>query len=118
MAILDDLRYELAPLLTTDADPQGDLDTYLQAIAAMFAEVESYALDAHDANGDDLPGWAILFDIDNPAQPSEALPWAAQFAGEAIPIGASDATARAIIHGQPNKRRGTRASIIEAMQAS
>jgi hypothetical protein len=106
MSVLDDLRYSLAPI-TTPA-----FDEYLQAIAAMFGQVESYSLDTVDGDGNELPGYGIVFDVD--LCPVEALPYLAQFVGETLPTTASEADARARILGQPTRRRGTPAGITAA----
>ena len=106
MSVLDDLRYSLAPISTPD------LDEYLQAIAAMYGQVEQYSLDGVDENGDELPGYGIVFDV--ALCPAEALPYLAMFVGETLPTTASDADARARIVGQPTRRRGTPAGITAA----
>lgn len=110
MAVLDDLRYSLAPILT-DA-----LDEYLQAIAAMFSEVELASLDYVDGDGVEQPGYGRFFDVD--LCPVAALPWLAQFVGESLPTTASEADARRQIRTQPNRRRGTPAGIIAATRAT
>lgn len=106
MSVLDDLRYSLAPISTPA------LDQYLQAIAAMFQQVETYSLDTVDENGHELPGYGIVFDYR--LCPAEALPYLAQFVGETLPTTASEADARARILGQPTRRRGTPAGITAA----
>ncbi|HWK25655.1 MAG TPA: hypothetical protein VNS09_03785, partial [Solirubrobacter sp.] len=106
--VYDLLAEALAPQMTPD------LDIFCEAIAAMFSEVEFYALDTVGANGDPLDGWGILFDVDNPRLSREALRWLGQWVGEAIPVGASRDAARAQIHAQPNKQRGTLQAIIDA----
>jgi hypothetical protein len=110
VAVLDDLRYSLAPILT------ADLDVFLQAIAAMFAETELWSLDRLDEEGKELPGYGLAFDVDNPDLPTTALPWLAQLVGETLPLTASDAAARAQIIGQPNRKRGTPDGITAAAQ--
>jgi hypothetical protein len=110
MSVLDDLRYSLAPILTTD------LDTLLQAIAAMWSETETYTVDTVDGDGRDLPGYGILFDVD--LCPAAALPYLAQFVGETLPTTLAEADARRQIRTQPNRKRGTRAGIIAAARAT
>jgi hypothetical protein len=105
VAILDALREELAPILT------ADLDSYCQAIAAMFGEVELYSL-----AGDDSDGWAILLDVDR--CPAKALPYLGQLIGVTVPIGMADSDARALIRDRPQWRRGTPARLVEVAQAT
>lgn len=105
MPILEQMRDELAPIITPD------LDTYLQAIAAMFAEIELYGLDTDDGDG-----WSILFDVDR--CPAKALPFLGQAIGVTVPVGMAEADARAVIRDRPQWRRGTPARMVEAAQAT
>lgn len=109
MAVLDDLRESMAPISTPD------LDTYLQAIASMFSEVELYSLATDDAT-DDAPGWGVLFDVD--LCPVNALPYLAQLVGETLATTLTEDEARRQIRTQPNRRRGTRDGIIAAARAT
>lgn len=110
MSVLEDLRESLAPIMTSA------LDEYLQAIAAMFGQIEDYTLDTVDLDGNPLPGWGILFDVD--LCPTAALPYLAQFVGETLPTTLSDAEAREQIRSQPNRKRGTPAGITAAARAT
>lgn len=110
MAILDDLRYSLAPIST------ADFDVLLQAVAAMWAEVETYTLDRLDEDGNELTGYGVVFDVD--LCPAAALPYLAQFVGEILPQTATEADARRQIITQPNGKRGTRDGIIAAARAT
>lgn len=103
MSIADDLVAALKPWLT------DDLETYLRAIGEMFTDVELYAMAEEDDQG-----WVILFDPDQ--CPAPALPYLAQYVGERLPVGISDAAAREWIKDAPNQRRGTPMSIFYAAQ--
>jgi hypothetical protein len=89
--------------------PNTELQDYLEVIGEMFSEVELYALDT-----DDAPGWSILFDPDR--CPVKALPYLAQFVGEELPPGLSEALMRERIKDQANQLRGTVWSIFAAAQ--
>jgi hypothetical protein len=110
MSVLEDLRESLAPIITPA------LDEYLQAIAAMFEQVEDLTLDTVDLDGHDLPGWGKFFDVDQ--CPTGALPYLAQFVGETLPTTLTDTQAREQIRSQPNRRRGTPAGLTAAARAT
>jgi hypothetical protein len=99
----DDLVARFEPWLTPD------LETYLRAIAGMMSQVELYALDSDDAEG-----WTILFDPD--LCPVEGLPYLAQYVGEVLRTGATEAEMRTQIKEAPNQQRGTNPSIFAAAQ--
>lgn len=83
------------------------LEDYLRTIGEMFTEVELYAFDT-----DEEEGWTILLDVDR--CPYEALPYLAQYVGERLPPGLTDAAARQWIRDAPNQERGTISSIVKA----
>jgi hypothetical protein len=103
MSFADDFVAAFEPWLTPA------LEDYLRAIATMFSEVELYAFD--DDQGE---GWEILFDPDR--APVKALPYLAQYVGEILPVGISEAGAREWIKDAPNQKRGTPRSIFLAAQ--
>ena len=103
MSVADDLVDAFEPWWT-----QALID-YLRAIGSMFEETELYAL-----SGDDEEGWQILLDPDN--VPAPALPYLAQYPGERLPVGISEAAAREWIKDAPNMRRGTIESIVRVAQ--
>jgi hypothetical protein len=84
--------------------------TFLDAIGSQLAETEAYTRD--DATH---TGWGQLLDVN--VCPTNALPWLAQLAGVAIPVGTSDSAARALIIAQANAKRGTPATLIAVLQA-
>lgn len=110
MAVIDDLRFSLAPVTTPD------LDQFLVALAAMYGQTETYSLDSLDEDGNELPGYGVTFDVAE--CPAEALPYLAQFVGETLPTTLTDDEARRQIRTQPNRNRGTRAGIIAAARAT
>jgi hypothetical protein len=103
VSIADDLVDAFEPWWTPA------LIDYLRAIGSMFEEVELYAL-----SGEDGEGWQILLDPDN--APAAALPYLAQYVGERLPVGISEAAARAWIKDAPNMRRGTLESVVRVAQ--
>jgi hypothetical protein len=103
----DQLVRRLAPWLTPD------LETYLRAIASMWDEVALYAFD-YDTADERFEGWTILFDPDR--CPAPALPHLAQYRGENLPIGLSEAAQREWIKDAPNQTRGTPRAVFEAAQ--
>lgn len=106
MAVADSLTYDLAPIMSPD------LATFIDGVAAMFADAEYWSRDRTLDDGSELPGWAILFDVDNPDQTYAGLRWMAQLVGETVPQQVPLDLARQQIHDQPHKRRGTRDSIV------
>ena len=77
------------------------------AITQPAAEIEGYAADT-----DTQVGWQPMLD---PALcPTRALPFLAQWVGAVVPVGADEATARAIVTHSPGWARGTPASVIAA----
>lgn len=77
-----------------------DLQSYAQAVGSMFAEVESFCDDA-----DGSLSWSKMFD---PTRcPAIALPYLAQWVGEILPVGLSEAQSRQWIEDNPSAMRGT-----------
>lgn len=108
-AIAEDLRELWAPIMTPD------LGDYADALGAMFAHVELYALDRVDElTGEEIPGWAILLDPD--LCPLEALPYLARYVGEELPVGLSEAQQREWIKDNPSAFVGTNYAILRAAQ--
>lgn len=104
MSVENDLVAAFEPWLTTD------LEDFLRSIGTMFAEVELYAVDEND----DMLGWSILLDPD--LSPVAALPYLAQYVGEELPVGLTEAQQREWIKDAPNQRRGTVLGIVRAAQ--
>lgn len=102
MSLADDYVAALAPWLTPD------LETYLRAVGSMFEEVELYSEDAEQ------PGWENLLDPDT--CPAPALPYLAQYVGERLPFGLTEAQQREWIKDAPNQQRGTVSSLVRAAQ--
>lgn len=86
-----------------------DLQDYLNAIGAMYEEVDELAgILAEDE------GWSILLDPD--LCPVRALPYLAMYVGERLPEGLTEVMQREWIKDAPNMRRGTLTAIIAAAQ--
>lgn len=105
--VQDRLSEELAPILTLD------LTTYIIAIAAMFAQVEEYAVD----QGDEWwqGAYSNMLDVDN--APAKGLPFLAQFVGVTLPVGLTEAASRAYIRARNRQNRGKPQAIIDAAKA-
>ncbi len=108
MQMYDKLVGALEPYLT------DELDNYVEAIAAMFAELEEYVGYGDDVEG--LDDWSILFDVDE--CPAPALPYLAQMIGEQLPTGLDEDASRQWITDQPNHHRGTVDAIFSAAKRS
>jgi len=104
VSVADDLVEAHEPWVT------ADLEDYLRSIGEMFSQVELYALDTED----DFEGWTILLDVDR--CPREALPYLAQYVGERLPMGLTEAEERQWVRDAPNQIRGTIKSIVDAAQ--
>jgi hypothetical protein len=105
MAVADRL-YDNFPVYLQNAD----LQTYLGAIGQMFQGMA----DIMEDGPNEEPGWSAIVDVDR--CPSVGLPWLAQLVGGQLPEGATDANARAYIRARPGWGRGTRATMIAAIQ--
>jgi hypothetical protein len=90
-------------------DTTGDFQTFATAIGGMFGQVEGFAEDT-----DTTIGWQQLWDVDLAA--GAGLAWLAQFAGERVPTGSTDAQARSLIEAAPNQDRGTPLAIVNAVK--
>jgi hypothetical protein len=109
MTWADDAVAKLGPWWTVD------FETYMRAIMSMASEVETYAEDVYDEDGNLVtPGWAIMLDPNN--CPVEGLPYLAQWVGERLPNGITEAAARQWILDAPNQWRGTPRAIARAAQ--
>ena len=104
MTWADDAVAAIAPWWTADHE------TYIRAIMVMTEQVELFA----DDQDDGTPGWSIMLDPDT--CPVYGLPYLAQWVGERLPAGLSEADARAWIKAAPNQWRGTPYSIVRAAQ--
>lgn len=102
MTFIQDLLNRQGPWMTSD------MEGYLRSLATMFSQVDELLGD------DDDPQWSVLFDPDR--CPAYALPYLAQFVGERLPAGLSEARAREWIKDNPNAKRGTMRSIYLAAQ--
>lgn len=91
------------------ADSAGYLLTLLESIGYQHQVTEDYIRDTPTQEG-----WSVLLDPD--ACPPVGLPWLSQFAGSPIPVGTSDADARALIRSGNNRNRGTAAFIVAAVK--
>lgn len=71
-----------------------------------------------DSEGNVLPPFAVLFDVDNVE--SQWLPWVAQFVGDAASVQAApdDATARSLIKNPVQFTRGRPATIVQKAQTT
>lgn len=107
----DDFYESVKPLAYDDPNNDYALKTLAYGLAQMFKQAELYGRTDEDGN----PGWSILFDVNR--APADALPYLAQYVGERIPVGISEADARARIVAKQNQQRGTPASIIAATQS-
>jgi len=67
-----------------------------------------------DSQGNLTEGWTILFDPDR--CPVQALPYLAQYKGERLPVGWTEALAREQIRDAPNMHRGKPLSMFQAAQ--
>jgi hypothetical protein len=84
--------------------------TFLDAIGSQYDVTEEYTRDSPTH-----VGWGTLLDVNT--CPDFALPWLAQFAGVAIPVGTTDAAARVLITSQANAKRGTPQVLIAILQS-
>jgi hypothetical protein len=94
-----------------------DLERFLAAIALMFEPVVSLAEEeGTDGQAGYVPSWGKL--LDPTLCPAKLLPYLGQFVGVTIPVGASDAEARALVKAESGLARGTPASIKSAIERS
>lgn len=109
MTWADDAVAAIAPWYTVD------YETYVRGLMSMFAEVELFADDVLDDDGNVTNvGWSILFDPDR--IPAKGLPYLAQWVGERLPQGLTEAEARTWVKNAPNQFRGTPYSVARAAQ--
>jgi hypothetical protein len=112
--LLNPLPNSIGELLPAAMGPwmTDDLADLCAVIALMWAPYEIYYLDDPDGDGND--GWSVFLDVD--LCPTEALPSLAQWIGERLPTGLTDAASRQWIRDAPNSKRGTPESIARAAQ--
>jgi hypothetical protein len=101
----------LAPLAQLDPDAGWSLLILHNAIGVMYQLVEDWVRDTADG-----PGWSLLMDADR--CPNEALPWLGQFAGVRVLPGSDADAQRARVKSTDGFRRGTRAALVGAAQAT
>lgn len=99
------------------ADEPGDLARLCDSIGYM-AEPLAEILAEQGEQGE--PGWVPPYGkVMNPAEcPAAFLPWLAMFVGVQIPVGVSEAEARALIKAESGLARGTEASVKAAIERS
>lgn len=109
-----ELYEQLTPYAYDDANNYYDLALLVQALGALFQELDDLALADDQGN----PGWAKLFDVDN--APVDVLAWTAQLVGVKLAKDyASDPElARAQIKYHAGFRRGSPEAIVEAVKAT
>lgn len=108
----DDLYASLAPMAFGDEDNNYALKTYCYANGQMYSQLEQFA--RTDAAGN--PAYSLLFDLDRAT--GDLIPYIAQYAGQEIPKGIDDATARALVRKPSNAERGTLAAVVKAVLAT
>jgi hypothetical protein len=115
----EDLYASLGPLADQDANLDYPLLEFCGALAAMFDEIETFARDDQSDPDRPRPGWAIILDPDKipDALLEDVLPWLAQFVGVDVDTKLSFADRRTQVKARDGMRRGTRASIISAVQS-
>ena len=109
MSVADDWVNACLPWITPD------MEDLLRSIGEMWAPTELLV----ETRPDGTPGWAPIWDIDLCPGPDDlvnGLPWLAQFVGERLPVGLTDAASRQWIKDAPNQRRGTAEAIARAGQ--
>lgn len=99
----------MQPWITTD------LAMFLDAVGALFDPTASIVQDVgFDGDPDYVSAYGSIFNVET--CPTGDLPYLGMFVGASVPIGSSQATARAIVQGESGLQRGTTASIIAAAQ--
>jgi hypothetical protein len=105
---------QLAPLQYDEANQNYALAKFCAAVGGMLQIIEDYARDQADANGNILPGWSQLLDLNR--APFAALPWLGQFVGVPVTRSLTDAQQRAQIRAVGGWNRGTVAAMVAALQ--
>lgn len=109
MTLADDAVGAIAPWHTVD------YETFTRAIWSMASDLELFANDVLDDDGNVLfEGWTTFLDPD--LCPAAGLPYLAQWVGERLPAGLTEAAQRQWIKDAPNQFRGTPQSIARAAQ--
>jgi hypothetical protein len=95
----------------------ADWQAYMRAAATAYEQVDALT-EEHGDQG--RPGWVPPYQSAlNPATaPGYLLRWLAQFPGVVVPVGSSEAEARALIKAESGLERGTTASVEAAIQAA
>lgn len=106
----EDIYSDLTPLTEEDEDNNWHLILFLEAIMATLVE----DVRAWVADRDNMPGWAVLLNVDE--APGESLPWLAQFIGAIFTVGMSEEDQRLTIKTPNNHLRGRTTSIVKAAQ--
>lgn len=101
----------LAPLAQVDPENAWALLIYCNALGSMYQLVEDLVRDTPDG-----PGWSALLDVER--CPDVALPWLAQLVGVRLLPGSTADEQRERIGSTDGFRRGTRAAMIAAAQAT
>ena len=104
---------DLAPLAVLDAATGYDLAYYVGALGQEFQVVEDLSRDQTLPSGKIAPGWSQAVDITR--CPSNALAWLAQFVGGTTKGGLSDSDQRNYIQNVGGWKRGTVASMQNAV---
>lgn len=105
----------IAPLMSQDAQNGFAGQILCGAFATLLDPVAYVVRDGEDGA---LPGWAVIFDVDN-VQP-QWLPWIAQFLGDsgAVANNPSVAAQRQLVKAPVNFNRGKASAIVAAAQAT
>lgn len=95
----------------TEGDEAGGwvLLKLCDVVTAPIADVEYFAADT-----DTAVGWSVM--LDPTLAPERALPWLGQLVGAVVPVGSTEADARAIVRAVPTWARGTPAAIVAAVR--
>jgi hypothetical protein len=105
----------IAPLMTQDA-ANGNVGQILCGAFATMLDPAAYVARDNQDNG--LPGWAVIFDVDNVQ--AQWLPWLSQFLGDtaAVLTTSNVAAQRSLITTPVNFTRGRPSTIVAAAQAT
>src|ERR1035437_2211805 len=95
-----------------DEDTGDVLEQWLSGIGQLIQTVDNLSRDEADANGNPVPGWSQVLDVDR--APTYALPWLAQFLGVRLDPSMRDDQMRYAIENPAGFARGTPGYIIAA----
>lgn len=107
----EDLYEALAPLAWNDEALDWSLLLFAAACAYPLEQLDGYVRDEPTLG---LPGWGVLFDVDN--APEEALAYLAQFVGVTLRRGENTDQSRARVRAVGGFKRGTIGAMREAAQ--